>query len=185
MTDTLGRLQLPVPLDADLRLLRVPLVQLNVRLDTSLAAFAAGKTSLTVGTTLLGADLGLLTGVVSALVASLVRGLPAVLTSTLAMGLTSLVSSLGTTLVAIVAPMLTAVGGVVGALPRLLSVRVNVQTDSGAGRDGTMADTGSWSVTALRVGLGEAVRPDGLAHLDLATSVVGPNSVDLAGGTST
>jgi hypothetical protein len=179
LTTAVGLLRLTVALDADLRLLTVPLVQLNIRVDTGLAALSAGRAPVTVGTTLLGLDLGLATGLVDALVAGLTAGLPAVLTSTLAPLLTTIVGSLGTTLAAIVAPVLTAVGSVIGALPSLLSLRVNVQAESGGGRAGTTVDTGSWSVTALHVGLGESLLPGGLGHLDLAKSVVGPNSVDL------
>ena len=117
---------------------------------------------------------------VSALVTGLLAGLPAVLLSTVSTGLTQLVGSLGSTLTAIVAPVLTAVGAAVGALPQLVSMRVNVQDETGSDKTGTVASTGAWRVTALHIGLGERLSPGGLAHVDLATSMVGPNTIDLS-----
>jgi len=180
LATAVGGLALHVALDVDLNLLGLPLVQLNLRLDTGIAALLAGQSRLTIGTTLLGVGLGLVTGLVSALVTGLLAGLPAVLLSTVSTGLTQLVGSLGSTLTAIVAPVLTAVGAAVGALPQLVSMRVNVQDETGSDKTGTVASTGAWRVTALHIGLGERLSPGGLAHVDLATSMVGPNTIDLS-----
>ena len=181
LTTAVGGLALHVALDVDLNLLGASLVQLNLRLDTGVAALLAGQSRLTIGTTVLGLGLGLVTGLVSALVTGLVAGLPAVLLSTVSTGLSQLVGTLGSTLAAVVAPVLTAVGTVTGALPQLLSLRVNVQDETGSGKAGTTASTGAWSVVALHIGLGEGILPGGLSHVDLATSTVGPNEVDLGG----
>ncbi len=139
VTAVVEGLRLRVALDVDLDLLGIPLVQLNVRLDSGVRAALDGRGGLTVGTTLLGTGLGLLTGVVGALVSGLVRGLPAVVASTLSSQLGPLAGSLGRTLAAVTTPVVAAAAAVLDRLPGLLSVRVNVQRDVPGSRDGRIA----------------------------------------------
>jgi hypothetical protein len=179
LTTLLQDLTVKIALNVNLNLLGIPLLQLNIGLDSGVRALMNGETSLTIGTKLLGSDLGLLTGVVSALVAGLVNGLPAVIVSTLTTTPFSLVGTLGTTLAGITRPLLTAVGKVLSFLPELLSLTVNVQEDHPGARSGTTARTGVYSVAALRIQLLSAVVSGSLAGIDLATSAVGPTQVDL------
>ncbi|MDM7892925.1 choice-of-anchor G family protein [Curtobacterium caseinilyticum] len=179
VTTALDDLRLRVALDVDLDLLGIPLVQLNVRLDSGVRAVLDGRSSLTVGTTLLGASLGLLTGVVSALVTRLVAGLPAVVLATLRDELVPVAGSLGTTLARASAPVVNAAGAVLSRLPAVLSVRVNVQRDVPGSRDGRLARTGAYSVTAISIALAGPSGGTPLAAVDLASSTVGPNLVDL------
>lgn len=179
VTAVVEGLRLRVALDVDLDLLGIPLVQLNVRLDSGVRAALDGRGGLTVGTTLLGTGLGLLTGVVGALVSGLVRGLPAVVASTLSSQLGPLAGSLGRTLAAVTTPVVAAAAAVLDRLPGLLSVRVNVQRDVPGSRDGRIARTGAYTVSALRIGVLDSRGGAALAAVDLASSTVGPNTVDL------
>ncbi|PZF53286.1 hypothetical protein DEJ23_14785 [Curtobacterium sp. MCSS17_008] len=179
LTTLLQDLTIKIALNVNLNLLGVPLVQLNIRMDSGVHALMAGRSSLTVGTTLLGLNLGLLTGVVSALVAGLVNGLPAVILSTLTTNLLTPASTLGSTLAGIVRPLLTAVGSVLSFLPGLLSLTVNVQEERPGARDGTAVRTGTYSVAALRIQLLSAMVSGSLARIDLASSAVGPAQVNL------
>lgn len=79
----------------------------------------------------------------------------------------------------ITAPLVTAAGAVLSRLPALLSVRVNVQREVPGARDGRLARTGTFSVTAIRISLLGTTGTPPLAAVDLATSTVGPNRVDL------
>ncbi len=65
------------------------------------------------------------------------------------------------------------------AEPALLSVQVNVQRDVPGSRDGRYARTGSYSVAAIRIGVLGAGSGTPLAQVELASSTVGPNLVDL------
>jgi hypothetical protein len=49
---------------------------------------------------------------------------------------------------------------------------------------GGVATTGRYTETALRITLADALVPGGLAHIDLASAVVGPNRVVLTPATA-
>jgi hypothetical protein len=184
VTTLLHGLTITIALNVNLNLLGVPLVQLNIRMDSGVGALIAGQSSITVGTTLLGLNLGLLTGVISALVTGLVNGLPAVILSTVQANLTTPVGTLGTTLAGTVRPILTAVSSVLSFLPGLLSLTVNVQEEQAGARDGTAVRTGTYSIAALRIQLLSALVTGSLARIDLASSAVGPTRVNLRPATS-
>ncbi|MFL0389765.1 MULTISPECIES: choice-of-anchor G family protein [unclassified Curtobacterium] len=178
LTSTLEALRLQVALDVQLLgLLGTPVVELDIRTDSGLGTAAGGSGTVTVGSKLLGLDLGL-GGLVSLLVSGLTEDLPGVVQG-VARGLLAQVTTAGSTLAAATGPLVAAVTPVLRALPALLSVQVNVQRDLPGSRDGRYARTGAYSVTAIRIGV---LGPGGgtpLARVDLASSTVGPNLVDL------
>ncbi|TDN46524.1 hypothetical protein EDF64_101390 [Curtobacterium flaccumfaciens] len=185
LTTALGTIQLRIALAADLSApllgVRVPIAKLSVAVDTGVAALMAGRTTLSVGVDLLGLPLGGLLGVVTGLATSLVNPLTQAVVGTLTTRLFAVVGTLGTTITTtVVRPLLTALATVLGGLPGVLSLRVNVQEDTAPGRiaDGR-ATTGRYTETALRLTIADGLVPGGLARVDLATATVGPNSVSL------
>ncbi|KTR52828.1 choice-of-anchor G family protein [Curtobacterium oceanosedimentum] len=178
LTSTLEALRLQVALDVQLLgLLGTPVVELNIRMDSGLGTAAGGGGTVNVGSKLLGVDLGL-GSLVSPLVSGLTKDLPGVVQD-VTRGLLAQVATAGSTLAALTGPLVAAVTPVLRALPALLSVQVNVQRDVPGSRDGRYARTGSYSVTAVRIGVLRAGGGTPLAQVDLASSTVGPNLVDL------
>lgn len=178
LTSTLEALRLQVALSVELLgLFGTPAVELDVRTDSGLGTAAGGGGTVTVGSKLLGLDLGL-GGLVSLLVSDLRKDLPGVVGG-VARGLLAQVATAGSTLAAVTGRLVAAVTPVLRALPALLSVQVNVQRDTPGARDGRYARTGSYSVTAIRIGVLRASGGTPLAQVDLASSTVGPNLVDL------
>jgi hypothetical protein len=184
LTTAINKLQVRVALNVNLNLITTPLVQLNIRMNSGVEAIMNRQSNLTVGTTLLGPNLGLLTGVVNTLVAGLINGLPAVIVTTLTSTLFTTVGSLGNTIATAARPLLDAVGSVTSQLPGLLSITVNVHDDTIGKRDGTSARTGAYTVMALRIRLLSTLLPTGAAGIDLARSTVGPAIVDLRQGSA-
>lgn len=188
LTTALGSLHVRIALAADLSAplvlgIRVKIATLSIGVDTGVAALMAGQTKLSVGVALLGLDLGGLLGVVTGLATSLVNPLTQAVVGTLTTRLFALVGTLGTTLTTTIGgPVVRALGTVLARLPGVLSLRVNVQQDlTAAPTPAGRATTGQYSQTALRLSIADALVPGGLARVDLASAVVGPNSVSLVG----
>ncbi|PZE39031.1 hypothetical protein DEJ21_05120 [Curtobacterium sp. MCSS17_006] len=186
LTTALGSLHVRIALTADLSAplvlgARVKIATLSVGFDSGVAALTSGQTKLTVGVALLGLDLGGLLGVVTGLATSLVNPLTQAVVGTLATQLFGLVGALGTTLTTTIGgPVVRALGAVLARLPGVLSLRVNVQEDRPqADAPPGRASTGTYTQTALRLTLAEALAPGGLARVDLASATVGPVSVPL------
>ncbi|MBF4613009.1 choice-of-anchor G family protein [Curtobacterium sp. VKM Ac-1376] len=189
LTTALGSLHVRIALTADLSAplllgARVQIATLSIGVDTGVAALMSGQTKLSVGVVLLGLDLGGLLGVVTGLATTLVNPLTQAVVGTLSTRLFALVGTLGTTLTSTVGgPVVRALGTVLARLPGVLSLRVNVQEDTAAGAAPPgRATTGTYTQTALRLTLADALVPGGLARLDLATATVGPNAVSLVEG---
>ncbi len=188
LTTALGSLHVRIALAADLSAplvlgIRVKIATLSIGVDTGVAALMAGQTKLSVGVALLGLDLGGLLGVVTGLATSLVNPLTQAVVGTLTTRLFALVGTLGTTLTTTIGgPVVRALGTVLARLPGVLSLRVNVQQDrTAAPTPAGRATTGQYTQTALRLSIADALVPGGLARVDLASAVVGPNSVSLVG----
>ncbi|ROS33317.1 choice-of-anchor G family protein [Curtobacterium sp. PhB78] len=188
LTTALGSLHVRIALAADLSAplvlgIRVKIATLSIGVDTGVAALMAGQTKLSVGVALLGLDLGGLLGVVTGLATSLVNPLTQAVVGTLTTRLFALVGTLGTTLTTTIGgPVVRALGTVLAWLPGVLSLRVNVQQDrTAAPTPAGRATTGQYTQTALRLSIADALVPGGLARVDLASAVVGPNSVSLVG----
>lgn len=186
LTTALGSLHVRIALAADLSAplvlgIRVKIATLSIGVDTGVAALMAGQTKLSVGVALLGLDLGGLLGVVTGLATSLVNPLTQAVVGTLTTRLFALVGTLGTTLTTTIGgPVVRALGTVLARLPGVLSLRVNVQQDlAAAPTPAGRATTGQYTQTALRLSIADALVPGGLARVDLASAVVGPNSVSL------
>lgn len=178
LTSTLRELRLQVALDVQLLgLFGRPAVELAIRADGGLGTIADDGTTVSVVPKLLGTDLGL-GAVVGLLVGGLTQGLPGVVKG-VAKGLVAQVTAVSGTLAAATGPLVAAVAPVLRALPALLSVQVNVQRDVPGSRDGRYARTGAYSVTAIRIGVLGTGGGTPLARVDLASSTVGPNLVDL------
>ncbi|WP_248704281.1 choice-of-anchor G family protein [Curtobacterium sp. MWU13-2055] len=188
LTTALGSLHVRIALAADLSAplvlgIRVKIATLSINVDTGVAALMAGQTKLSVGVALLGLDLGGLLGIVTGLATSLVNPLTQAVVGTLTTRLFALVGTLGTTLTTTIGgPVVRALGTVLARLPGVLSLRVNVQQDrTAAPTPAGRATTGQYTQTALRLSIADALVPGGLARVDLASAVVGPNSVSLVG----
>ncbi|NQW92134.1 choice-of-anchor G family protein [Curtobacterium sp. VKM Ac-2861] len=186
LTTALGSLHVRIALAADLSAplvlgIRVKIATLSIGVDTGVAALMAGQTKLSVGVALLGLDLGGLLGVVTGLATSLVNPLTQAVVGALTTRLFALVGTLGTTLTTTIGgPVVRALGTVLARLPGVLSLRVNVQQDlAAAPTPAGRATTGQYTQTALRLSIADALVPGGLARVDLASAVVGPNSVSL------
>lgn len=186
LTTALGALHVRIALAADLSAplvlgIRVKIATLSIGVDTGVAALMAGQTKLSVGVALLGLDLGGLLGVVTGLATSLVNPLTQAVVGTLTTRLFALVGTLGTTLTTTIGgPVVRALGTVLARLPGVLSLRVNVQQYlAAAATPAGRATTGQYTQTALRLSIADALVPGGLARVDLASAVVGPNSVPL------
>lgn len=188
LTTALGSLHVRIALAADLSAplvlgIRVKIATLSIAVDTGVAALMAGQTKLSVGVALLGLDLGALLDVVTGLATSLVNPLTEAVVGTLTTRLFALVGTLGTTLTTTIGgPVVRALGTVLERLPGVLSLRVNVQQDLAAvAAPAGRVTTGQYTQTALRLSIADALVPGGLARVDLASAVVGPNSVSLRG----
>ncbi|MGY2900461.1 hypothetical protein ACVKXF_003117 [Curtobacterium sp. PvP017] len=186
LTTALGSLHVRIALAADLSAplalgIRVKIATLSIGVDTGVAALMSGQTKLSVGVALLGLDLGGLLGVVTGLATSLVNPLTQAVVGTLTTRLFALVGTLGTTLTTTIGgPVVRALGTVLARLPGVLALRVNVQQDlDAAAPPAGRATTGRYTQTALRLSIADALVPGGLARIDLASAVVGPNSVSL------
>lgn len=173
VTSLLASARVQVQLDVgSVKVLGIQALKLELRLDASLGAVLSGTAPLTVTPRLIG--ISLLPGVLDALTAQLRD-----VVSSAARTLVAVAAPLGTTLVNIAGTLVAGVTPVLRALPALLSVQVNVQRDVPGSRDGRYARTGSFSVTAIRIGVLGAGSGTPLAQVDLASSTVGPNLVDL------
>lgn len=188
LTTALGSLHVRIALAADLSAplalgIRVKIATLSIGVDTGIAALMSGQTKLSVGVALLGLDLGGLLGVVTGLATSLVNPLTQAVVGTLTTRLFALVVTLGSTLTTTIGgPVVRALGTVLARLPGVLALRVNVQQDlDAAAPPAGRATTGRYTQTALRLSIADALVPGGLARIDLASAVVGPNSVSLLG----
>ncbi|PZE27914.1 choice-of-anchor G family protein [Curtobacterium sp. MCBD17_028] len=170
--------------------LSVTLQVLGSRLTIALpsGATVGGAAANGGGVTLSGGVLGLVGGLLSSLTSGIVGSIERVLTKNLITPLQNLLttaipgSSTATTAATTITALGTALSSVTVLLPRVLSLRVNVQTTTGGGRraDGG-ATTPTYTETALRIGLVSNGQGADLAHLDLATSRVGPVSVTGSG----
>ncbi|WP_161968830.1 choice-of-anchor G family protein [Curtobacterium oceanosedimentum] len=165
----LDGVRLHVGLRVEVRLL-VP-ITIGLVLDASLADVLAGRAQFE--------PTGLVTGLVSTLVNALLPVLLGTVTTTVRDSLYAVVGNLGTSLTSTSGALVAAVTPVLRALPALLSVQVNVQRDVPGSRDGRYARTGSYSVAAIRIGVLGAGSGTPLAQVELASSTVGPNLVDL------
>lgn len=188
LTTALGYLHVRIALAADLSAplalgIRVKIATLSIGVDTGIAALMSGQTKLSVGVALLGLDLGGLLGVVTGLATSLVDPLTQAVVGTLTTRLFGLVGTLGTTLTTTIGgPVVRVLGTVLARLPGVLALRVNVQQDLDASAPPAgRATTGRYTQTALRLSIADALAQGGLARIDLASAVVGPNSVSLLG----
>lgn len=173
VTSLLASARIQVQLDVgSVKVLGIQALKLELRLDASLGAVLSGTAPLTVTPRLIG--ISLLPGVLDALTAQLRD-----VVSSAARTLVAVAAPLGTTLVNIAGTLVAGVTPVLRALPALLSVQVNVQRDVPGSRDGRYARTGSYSVAAIRIGVLGAGSGTPLAQVELASSTVGPNLVDL------
>jgi hypothetical protein len=174
------------------------LLTLRTQYSGTLAELRAGKQPTVTATAL---DLGTLGGTVATLlttlglgsvdalgktlVTSLTAGLGVPIRNAVDTGLAVPVTNLGTNLAAVSAGAVTGVGSVVNALPRVLSLQVNVQPDrSGAPAGSTYlpaigrTTSAEYTVTALRLGLrvADAVTGTPFSVTELATSTAGRNA---------
>ncbi|WP_289469251.1 choice-of-anchor G family protein [Curtobacterium subtropicum] len=173
VTALLASARVQVQLDVgSVKVLGIQALKLELRLDASLGAVLSGTAQLTVTPRLIG--ISLLPGVLDALTAQLRD----IVNSTVGT-LVAVAAPLRAALTSTAASLVAAVSPVLRALPALLSVQVNVQRDTPGARDGRYARTGSYSVTAIRIGVLRAGGGTPLARVDLASSTVGPNLVDL------
>ena len=159
---------------------------LRIQFDGTLQQLTDASKPFTIGTTLLSSTL--VGGLVSPLTNGLLSALPgavsaAVVSSTNGLGAT--VTALGTNLAAVSAGAVTGVGSVVNALPRVLSLRVNVQPDQAGAPTGSTYlpaigrnTSAEYTVTALRLGLRAAGAVTGtpFSVTELATSTAGRNA---------
>lgn len=120
---------------------------------------------------------GLLGGVTSAL-NGLTTGLVAPIANLLTTTVFGVVDQLDETLADVLSGVVDALAVVLAPLPRVLSVMVNVQPDQPGAPVGstfhaaTDTSTASYSVSALRLGVGDGA--GGLAFVELATATAGP-----------
>ncbi len=90
------------------------------------------------------------------------------------------ITTLGATLSTRSAPVVSVLADVVNALPRVVSVMVNVQPDqpgappSPTSIAATSRSTAEYAVTALRLGLADFAVPDDVAHVLFGTGSAGP-----------
>ncbi|OUE22797.1 hypothetical protein BFL36_08995 [Clavibacter michiganensis] len=176
----------------------IPILGLRTQYSGTLAELVAGKqftvtpTILSLGTlgsvvagllSLLG--LGSVAALGDRLVASLTTGLVAPVRTAVATGLAVPVTNLGTNLAAVSAGAVTGVGSLVNALPRVLSLQVNVQPDQAGAPAGSTylpaigrSTSAEYTVTALRLGLrvADAVTGTPFSVTELATSTAGRNA---------
>ncbi|MDA3805243.1 choice-of-anchor G family protein [Clavibacter sp. CT19] len=176
----------------------IPVLALRSQFSGTLADLVAGKqftitaTALNLGTLgsvvagLLSAlGLGSVTALGDRLVASLATGLVAPVRNAVTTGLAAPVTTLGTNLAAVSAGAVTGVGSVVNALPRVLSLQVNVRPDQPGAPAGSTylpavgrSTSAEYTVTALRLGLrvADAVTGTPFSVTELATSTAGRNA---------
>lgn len=179
LTAAVQALRVTMALTVDLTLAGQTVAQLTIRLDGTIGAFRAGTTPLTVTAKLIGADpLGVVSGLLGPLTATLVASLPPLLRQVLVTNLVDPVTALGPALTGSAGQIADAVSEITAALPRVLSLVVNVQTGTaGTRRADGGASTGIFTETALRIGLADVLSPAGLARIDLATTRVGPTVI--------
>jgi len=90
------------------------------------------------------------------------------------------ITTLGTTLSTAVNTIIARVGSVVNVLPSILSLMVNVQPDRPGAPSGstyiagTDDSTPQYLVSALRIGLADALTPSSIARVTLGTASAGP-----------
>lgn len=192
LTQELEGATITIDLGATVSVTGTNLIDVSIDFVGSIGALLSPQASLTVQAEILGLvgvldfllrTLGLPT--VSALLATIL-GSGTALAASAAGQITSLalgaVTGLGGTLAGIGSTLVTALGGIVGTLPRVLSIMVNVQPDQPGAPPGSAfvppgpGSTGQYSVSALRVGLADALLPGSAAHVLLATATVGPVS---------
>ncbi|MCG7418362.1 choice-of-anchor G family protein [Microbacterium sp. ACRRU] len=172
------------------------LATVRLGLDATIGQVLSGDA--TIGVTLSNQPTGLIVGTINlalgalglptlSSILSILGGSGGALTAALANLLTTelmnRVTSLGATLSALSAPVIDVLGGVVNALPTVVSVMVNVQPDQEGAPPGSSfvpagpRSTAEFAVTALRLGLADAAVPGDVAHILFATGSAGP--VDL------
>ena len=157
----------------------VNVLRANLALTASVGDVLDGDATLGVTTTVLNTPLGLDVGALRLLLG----GLAGPLTTAIVDDLTSVglgaVTTAGDSIASAAQPLLTALDALVDALPDVLSVMVNVQPDQPGAPSGIPVDPGppgatqSYSVSALRISLVDALSPGGVASVSLATSTVG------------
>lgn len=160
----------------------------NLSLTASIGDVLDGNAALSVSASALGTG-----AVLNPLLASLgvnlagllgiVDALDPTLNATVVNNLTSValgaITTAGGSIADAAQPLLTALDTLVDALPDVLSVMVNVQPDQPGAPSGIPVDPGppgatpSYSVSALRISLVDALSPGGVASVSLATSTVG------------
>ncbi|MFC5928049.1 hypothetical protein D6T64_10100 [Cryobacterium melibiosiphilum] len=176
-------ISLPPVLGVAVEVLRLDIGLRNVNAgdtsSTTVGDVLAGRAALAIVPTTLGVGLGGVTALVTGLTASLVAPVSTLLTTQL---LTP-VSSLGAALAAASAPIVTALGSVVAALPSLLSLAVNVQPDQAGALPGPgysaavpPRTSAEYRVSALRIGLLDSVGSAGFVYAHLATATAGVNA---------
>lgn len=190
LTQELEGATITIDLGATVSVTGTSLIDVSIDFVGSIGALLAPQASLTVRAEALGL-VGLLDGLLGSLglptvsrLLSTILGSGTALATSAAGQITSLalgaVTGLGGTLAGIGSTLVTALGGIVGALPRVLSIMVNVQPDQPGAPPGSTfvpavpGSTARYAVSALRVGLADALRPGSAAHVLLATATVGP-----------
>lgn len=193
LTSALRGVRVSIDLSTRVRtVLGIPVMDVAVEYDGTLAELTGGTRPIVVTTDVLSLS-SVLNPVLGALglgsidlLSAAVRGLSTSLVSTLTTTVGTLlvapVTTLGATLATLSGRLVTAVAAVVDPLPSLLSVMVNVQPDRPGAPPGSVAVPGDGrntsperSVTALRIGLVDAVAPAaGPSVVELATSTAGP-----------
>ena len=148
-------------------------------------AIPLGTLGSTVATLLAVLGLGSVTALGDSLVTSLSTGLVAPVRQAVTTGLAVPVTNLGTNLAAVSAGAVTGVGSLVNALPRVLSLQVNVQPDQAGAPAGSTylpaigrSTSAEYTVTALRLGMrvADAVTGTPFSVTEIATSTAGRNA---------
>jgi len=186
LTTALNSVSITVATSISLVALMIPVAAIDVNLGPirvgQLLDDSVAPPAPTVGTKVLGADLGgVVAAVLTPITAVLLSGangvVKNVLRSTL-FGPGALVPALASNLQGLTAPVVTAVGGILTSFDSLVSIRVNVQPDQawpgGTKPSDVAALVGEYKVSALRVGL---VNSAGLLGLSLANSSAGPAAI--------
>jgi len=185
--------QLKITLSTTVSAAGYTLATVSLGLDATIGAVMDGNA--TVGVTLSNQPTGAVVNIINLALSA--AGLPTLttilntltasgsaLTTSLANLLTTQlfdrITTLGATLSTRSAPVVSVLADVVNALPRVVSVMVNVQPDqpgappSPTSIAATSRSTAEYAVTALRLGLADFAVPDDVAHVLFGTGSAGP-----------
>ena len=185
--------QLKIALSTTVSAVGYTLATVSLGLDATIGAVMDGNA--TIGVTLSNQPTGAVVNIINLALSA--AGLPTLttilntltasgsaLTTSLANLLTTQlfdrITTLGATLSTRSAPVVSVLADVVNALPRVVSVTVNVQPDqpgappSPTSIAATSRSTAEYAVTALRLGLADFAVPDDVAHVLFGTGSAGP-----------